>query len=89
MDDIKSAADCEWEISSGTEKLTDIILGSISVIILSCSSSVVSLEFLVVTVLASSLSKTSVEMSPMIPVRSHGQNSPRFQSRQAEHRAQG
>jgi len=30
-----------------------------------------------------------VEMSPIIPVRSHGQNSPRFQSRQAEQRAHG
>lgn len=86
MDDIKSAADFECEISCGTEKLTDIV-GSMS-IVLSCSSSV-SDEFLVVTVLASSLLKTSVEMSPMIPVRSHGQNSPRFQSRQAEQSAQG
>ena len=86
MEDIKSDADFEWEISDGTEKLT-VIVGSIS-IVLSCSSSA-SDEFLVVTVLASSLRNTSVEMSPMIPVRSHGQNSPRFQSRQAEQSAQG
>ena len=31
----------------------------------------------------------SSEMSPISPVRSHGQNSPEFQSRHAEHRAQG
>ena len=37
----------------------------------------------------SGTSMPSMEISPMIPVRSQGQNSPAFQSRQAEHRAQG
>jgi len=87
MDDIKSDADFEWEISDGTVKLT-VIVGSMSIVVLSCSSPA-SDEFLVVTVLASSILNTSVEMSPMIPVRSHGQNSPRFQSRQAEQSAHG
>lgn len=44
---------------------------------------------MVVSVNSVAVAEVSSEMSPMIPVRSHGQNSPAFQSRHAEHRAQG
>mmetsp|Transcript_36047 Transcript_36047/g.87018 ORF Transcript_36047/g.87018 Transcript_36047/m.87018 type:complete len:230 (-) Transcript_36047:849-1538(-) len=41
------------------------------------------------SVVVSGITSWSVEMSPIMPVRSQGQNSPRFQSRHAQQREQG
>ena len=84
----KSAAEVEWDNISWGIFIADTSAGS---------KESPNVEFFVVQVTSAELPSTDnvvagisvVEESPITPVRSQGQNSPMFQSRQAEHRAHG